>query len=101
MILYLILCGFLPFRGNNSEEVLNKIKSGVFCVDNQDFNEISHLGQEFIKKLIEIDPNKRLSAQEALEDNWIQFYASNNNPAKTLTTNALKNLKNFRVMYIY
>lgn len=32
---------------------------------------VSQLGKDFIKKLLVVDPKKRLTAEQALEDSWI------------------------------
>ena len=73
VILYILLCGSPPFYGKSEKEIFQKILDG-----NVDFNKnkiwlkISDEAKNLVTKLLEMDPKKRISASEALEDIWFK-----------------------------
>lgn len=71
VITYLLLCGFPPFNGNDDGEILFTIKNAELVFPSPDWDTISPLAKEFVKALLNRDPNQRLSASEALTHPWI------------------------------
>jgi len=70
---------------------------GKLKFDNKYWDNISNEAIDLIKKMLEIDPEKRYKAEDCLRHEWI---TKNNNhidvePKKI--ENCLSNLKNFRV----
>ena len=57
VILYALLVGALPFDDDNLKQLLEKIKKGSFTIPSY----VPPECQELLRKMIEIDPNKRLS----------------------------------------
>ena len=55
IILYTMLCGRLPFEDKDNEKLYEKIKQGNFIVP--EF--LSENCKDFIKKILNVDPNKR------------------------------------------
>ena len=49
-----------------------------------------------MKKMLEFDPAKRISAAEALQHKWIKLHTSGDKVEKSLAKKTLSNLKNFR-----
>ncbi|EGR29750.1 hypothetical protein IMG5_149340 [Ichthyophthirius multifiliis] len=72
IILYVILCGYPPFNVRNKEEILIKVKAGKLKFDQQDWDKISNDAKNLIIKMLNYDPKKRISAQLALIDQWVQ-----------------------------
>ena len=64
-ILYILLCGYPPFYGDDDREILEMVAKGKFDFDGEEWDEISKEAKDLIKKLI-CKPEKRLSAEEAL-----------------------------------
>lgn len=62
VILYALLVGALPFDDDNLKQLLEKIKKGHFQIPSYVPSEC----QELLRKMIEIDPNKRLSVSPLL-----------------------------------
>ena len=63
-----------------------------------EWKSISMDAKDFIKKMIQYDPNVRISADEALKHSWIQKKVHEIVDLKA-TLNALSNLRNFRVCF--
>jgi calcium-dependent protein kinase len=96
VILYILLCGYPPFNGANDDQIIKKVKAGKFRVDDEEWEQISDQAIDLVHRLLESDPNKRISASEALQHDWILEKSvvkiDNNLARKTLS-----NLKNFSV----
>ena len=52
------------------------MKLGVYNFDGEEWEEISDEAKIFIRKLLEYDPSKRLTAAETLKDPWMIKYKS-------------------------
>ncbi len=61
MILYVLLCGHLPFPGKTHEEVEKKIASGDIDFSHIEFKTISENGKDLIRNLLNNDPHKRIN----------------------------------------
>ena len=84
IILYILLCGSPPFFGKNEKEIFAKILNGNFSFKHGIWSKISNEAKNLVKKLLEIKPDKRISAKKALEDVWFKKDA---NPKSDLTNN--------------
>jgi len=49
-----------------------------------------------VRKCLTYDPDKRISASEALQHPWFKKYAKHEKVEKSVASKALSNLKNFR-----
>ena len=72
VILYLLLAGTPPFDGNTENEIIGKIIRGKISFAEPIWEKISNEAKAFIKKMIQADEVKRISAEEALNDIWIR-----------------------------
>lgn len=70
-ILYILLCGYPPFYGDDDNEILGMVMKGKFDFDGEEWEEISKEAKDLIKKLI-CKPEKRLTAAEALQHKWFK-----------------------------
>ena len=70
VILYILLSGYPPFDGRDDAEVLRNVYKGKF-IFHQKWDLISKEAKDLITKLLTMDPNERLSAEEALKHPWI------------------------------
>ncbi|POM66245.1 CAMK protein kinase [Phytophthora palmivora] len=78
IVLYILLCGAHPFDTYNNlsdEEIRKRILKGKFRTQSRAWQSISPSARDLIKKLLEIDPNKRLSATQALQHPWLRNQA--------------------------
>ena len=64
-MLYILLCGYPPFYGDDKEEIMEMAKIGIFDFDGEEWDKVSSDAKDLIKKLI-TDSDSRLTAEEAL-----------------------------------
>jgi len=95
VILYLLLCGYPPFNGVSNEIIYQKIINDPVDFSGKEWVEVSSEGKNLILNLLEKDPEKRLSSEQALQNEWVKKHTSN--PAnEDLINRALKNLLEFK-----
>lgn len=72
VLLYVFMSGYLPFQGENRNDVFSKIQNGKFHFNHQEFKDCSPEVIDLIKNLLVVNPGKRLSAGEALKHPWFK-----------------------------
>eukprot|EP01015_Nassula_variabilis_P025207 TRINITY_DN488_c0_g1_i23.p1 TRINITY_DN488_c0_g1~~TRINITY_DN488_c0_g1_i23.p1 ORF type:complete len:558 (+),score=114.53 TRINITY_DN488_c0_g1_i23:107-1780(+) len=72
IIFFTCLFQRVPFYGDSSKEVYFKNKEGQINFEVEKQQNINPLGIDLVKKMLEKDPKKRLSAQEALQHEFFQ-----------------------------
>ena len=77
VLLYVFMSGYLPFQGENRAEVFEKIRNASFHFHHKEFNDCSEEVIDLIKKLLQKDPKKRLSADEAIKHKWFESIYQN------------------------
>lgn len=73
VITYILLCGFPPFVSatNNQEELFDQILRGHYEFHAPYWDDISDSARELIVHMIQVDQDKRFSAQEVLDHPWV------------------------------
>ena len=56
VILYVLMCGYLPFQGRNRGEIFDQIKKLKYSFDLPEFKSVSDEAKNLIKKLLVLDP---------------------------------------------
>ena len=92
IIMYILLCGYPPFNGENDSEILAKIKLGKFSFPDEEWEHVSEGAKDLIKKLLIFKPEERPSASAVLEHPWIK----DNNKREVNQTLGKKCLNNMR-----
>ena len=72
VVLYILLTGRPPFDGNDDDEILENVKKGVYDKWAYPFPLLSLHAKDLISKLLQYDPKKRLSAEEAIQHPWFK-----------------------------
>ena len=102
VIMYILLCGTPPFFGINEEEIYRKILNCNFTFRHKIWNEISQEGKDLINNLLQLNPNKRLSAIDALNHPWFKLFNNEKINNKKLFNeknliSIIKNISEFRI----
>jgi len=61
-----------------------------------EWDDVSKEAKDLVKRLLEYDHTKRISAMEALQHKWIKTNATEEKVEKTIATKTLSNLRNFK-----
>ncbi|XP_072797065.1 serine/threonine-protein kinase DCLK3 [Vicugna pacos] len=97
VILYILLCGFPPFRSpeRDQDELFNIIQLGRFEFLAPYWDNISDAAKDLVSRLLVVDPKKRYTAHQVLQHPWIETAgkASRVNPAKELASSSEGHLR--------
>lgn len=95
-MLYILLCGYPPFFGDDNNEILQMVSRGEFDFDGEEWDDIDPSAKDLIKKLI-TRPERRLTASEALQHPWMRAHVTQTGAStrKALKKLNLGNIKNF------
>ncbi len=96
VILYILLCGYPPFNGANDKQIIEAVLKGKFTLDEPEWDDVSDDAKDLVKRLLTLDPDRRISATEALQHRWIKLMAQAEKIDKQVAAKTLSNLKNFR-----
>ena len=55
VLLYTLVSGYLPFQGDNNDEIFGKILHAEFHFDHQEFDDVSSDCKDLINKLLILD----------------------------------------------
>jgi len=85
-VLYFLVSGYLPFWGNYNHEVIEKILKGNYDLEEADiWYFVSEDVKDLIRSMLEYDPNRRISAVQALRHPWFDcLKKGNTKPSKDL-----------------
>lgn len=76
--------------------ILRANKACEIKFDGPEFNEVSELAMDLLKKLLKAKPEDRISAEESLSHPWIKQEGEDRN-LKT----AVENIKSYEVDFVY
>ena len=94
VILYILLSGKPPFSGKTDDQIIKSVKKGVYSLSAPEWDSISPEAKDLVSSLLQFDPSKRFSAEQALNHPWFSH-----NPPKNfhqIPQNILQSLKTFR-----
>ena len=103
VILFVFLCGYPPFEGDNNKEIFRNVLKQPLTFDPADWNTISDSAKDLVRKMLDKDPATRISAQACLEHPWftsndIEANHAGHDPALLHEDKlqVLRRIKNFR-----
>ncbi|KAK4831625.1 hypothetical protein QYF61_018565 [Mycteria americana] len=65
VIAYILLCGYPPFYDENDSKLFEQILKAEYEFDSPYWDDISESAKDFIRNLMEKDPNKRYTCEQA------------------------------------
>lgn len=71
VIAYILLGGYPPFIEQNQRELFRKIRKGEYEFHEEYWGQVSKDAKTLISSLLTTNPDKRLTADNALGDRWI------------------------------
>jgi serine/threonine protein kinase len=74
VLLYALLMGILPFRGESVKAIFEAIQSVQLEFHSEKWQSISGLAKDLLSRMLSRDVEKRLSPQEILSHPWIKFH---------------------------
>ena len=97
VIVYILLGGYSPFGDGmmmDERQLFRNIQAGVYEFHDEYWSPVSDSAKDFISKLLQVDPNERLTATQALQHEWLTVDESQL-VTQDLTGSALCELKKF------
>lgn len=70
VILYAILCGYLPFDDNDTQTLYRKIMRGEFAIPSF----ISNNASDLLKCILNTNPQRRYTVEQIRQHPWFQLY---------------------------
>ncbi|XP_059090696.1 calcium/calmodulin-dependent protein kinase type 1-like isoform X3 [Tigriopus californicus] len=101
VISYILLCGYPPFYDENDANLFAQILKGEFEFDSPYWDDISEEAKEFIRQLMCVDVEKRLSCEEALKHAWITGAKGDRNIHASVSEQLKKNFAKSRWKQAY
>ncbi|XP_038726178.1 calcium-dependent protein kinase 8-like [Tripterygium wilfordii] len=96
VILYILLCGVPPFWAETEQGVAQAIIRSVIDFKRDPWPKVSDNAKDLVKKMLDPDPRRRLSAQEVIDHPWLQN--AKKAPNVSLGETVRARLKQFSVM---
>ena len=95
IILYVLLCGYPPFNGATEEKIVERIKKGKFGFPAEEWDHISPNAKDIIKSMLTLDPKKRPTADQILQEPWFDELQQSTVDI-SVKSNVIANLKSFK-----
>jgi len=70
ILLYVLLCGYYPFSGENNKILAENIRKGKFSFSAKIWDKISTDAKDLIEKMLTLSSFKRVSAMNAYNHKW-------------------------------
>ena len=96
VLMYELLSGSPPFAGKTDDEIVSNVVKGHYTMIGDTWKSISKEAKELIKRLLTVNPAKRITAIDAVKDPWITKYTNSQKDFFEVTMKALPILDNLR-----
>eukprot|EP00928_Gymnodinium_smaydae_P060162 TRINITY_DN4372_c0_g1_i1.p1 TRINITY_DN4372_c0_g1~~TRINITY_DN4372_c0_g1_i1.p1 ORF type:complete len:530 (+),score=119.04 TRINITY_DN4372_c0_g1_i1:80-1669(+) len=74
VLLYASLSGAMPFEGESSREIADRVRKGEYSLKSGAWDRISKGAKNCVRTLLRTDVAKRPSAEIAMEDKWVRSF---------------------------
>ncbi|XP_031735132.1 serine/threonine-protein kinase Chk2 [Anarrhichthys ocellatus] len=72
VLLFVCLCGYPPFHESFGRSITEQIIDGEFTMVPSKWRHISDQAKDVVRKLLVVDPRRRMTIEEALQHPWLQ-----------------------------
>ncbi|KAL9689149.1 hypothetical protein QQ045_033581 [Rhodiola kirilowii] len=96
VMLYILLSGFPPFCAETEKGIFDAILEGKLSFEEAPWPTVSDSAKDLIKKMLTMDPKKRITAAEALEHPWLK--EGRDESDKPMDSAVLIRMKQFHTM---
>jgi calcium-dependent protein kinase len=86
----------MPFGGRNEAEIRERILIGKYWMYGIEWEHVSERAKDLVKRMLEVDSKKRISAEEAYNHPWVQNTYQETQIDKDSLRDAFANLRSFR-----
>lgn len=93
VIVFILVSGSMPFfesKSGSGNDMITNIKRGLYTMKPEKWSRLSQECVDFTKALLQVDPEKRLTAEQALNDPWITKRQEISTEIDTSVVNALR-----------
>jgi calcium-dependent protein kinase len=96
VILYMMISGSFPFKYDTDEKYLARIQNEVLSFDKKAWSKVSDSCIDLLRKMLNPNKDKRISALRALKHPWLKTEADNS--LMSIQTSYCDNLRSFKVI---
>lgn len=75
VIMYALICGYLPFEDKNTSNLYKKIMAGEFQIPKF----VSNEARDLLKKVLNIDPEQRYTLEKIKQHQWYNMQSPKEN----------------------
>ena len=93
VILYIILCGYPPFQGNNDKEIYQSIQKGIVEFPQKEWKMINKNAKDLILHML-CPANKRYNAKQVLKHVWVNNKAPDSKGELKINIDSLLTFQN-------
>jgi len=87
-----MLTGNFPFLGLTQQQLYENIKSGKYRTEGKEYEAISQKAKDLIRKMLELNPTKRLSASDCLKTPFFEVLNNNKETIPDLLPSVISNI---------
>lgn len=98
VVMYIMLCGRPPFWGSKNV-LIKRVKAAEYPMKAAIWDPISPAAKDLVRRLLEPDVEKRLTAQGVLEHEWLQTTAPRT--VSTASVAVLTNMRQFQGLSLF
>ena len=102
VILFILLSGTLPFKGNNDNEVIERVIKGQFNFDKPIWKNVSSRAKMLIREMLEVNVKQRITFIQCIESQWIKMSTKIDNTQRVdprRLTKAFDMMQDFQPIY--
>merc|ERR1711871_556352 len=76
VIMYILVCGYPPFYGDEQSEILSMVKDGMIDFPQEEWGTVSKECMDLIKKMCNKDSARRPTCEDLMQEPWLTGGAS-------------------------